>query len=433
VIARFRLPQLPFLGLWLGCPASSDPEEKVPSDPSPKVGKAISRPPGCVYVLPWDLHHTGGVNQVVINLYREMLLAGEIEPLVLVNISSAFRPIEKVTNGRHTVYLRLWSPWSDRHPILGFLRWILASPVWVVDLLRLCRHHRVVAFNVHFPSLSVFPIALLRFFRLYRGALIISFHGSDLRNARRAGRIERALWRFVFHSATAIVACSKVFAADVSEFSGKAASKVHAVQNGLDINYFLNNVDRATGLPAVLLNREFILTVATWEWQKGLDILLRAFAEAQRTNAGLALVLVGRAGGAESGLRTLAAELGIGNDVLFIESVPHAQVGLYLEHAKVFCLPSRTEAFGIAILEAGAYRLPVVASRVGGIPEIVIDGETGLLVEPDDVKALAAALGRVLFDPDLARDLGERLYRRVAGSFSWRRACEEYRALLPPL
>lgn len=397
--------------------------------PKQIVVDSIPSLPSYVFVLPWDLDLTGGVNQVVMNLHREMLLGGEMQPLVMVSRWSAFRPVETVIDERRTVYLRLWSPWTEGGSIVGLLKWVLASPVWISDLLRFCRLHRVLAFNFHFAGLSAFPIALLRFFRLYRGALIISFHGADLRNARGAGRIERTLWRFVLHSATAIVACSKAFAEDVREFAGEAARSVHAVQNGLDIDFFLNNVDRASGLPAVLLNREFILSVATWEWKKGLDSLLRAFAEVKRTNAGLALVLIGRAGGAESGLRTLAVELGIANDVLFLENLPHAQVGLYLEHAKAFCLPSRAEPFGIAILEAGAYRVPVVASCVGGIPEIVIDGETGLLTEPEDVTALVAALGRVLSDTNLARDLGEGLYRRVVKDFSWKRSYREYRRL----
>jgi glycosyltransferase involved in cell wall biosynthesis len=277
----------------------------------------------------------------------------------------------------------------------------------------------------------MFPIALLRYLRLYRGALIISFHGAELREAKRTGRIEHALWRFTLHSATAIVACSKAFAAEVSEFANRAACNVHAVQNGLDIDHFRNSVDRASGLPAILRNREFVLSIATWEWKKGLDILLRAFAKVRRTNSGISLVLIGRAGDAESSLRALVAQLGLEDDVLFFESVPHAQVGLYLERAKALCLPSRAEPFGIAILEAGAYRLPVVASRVGGIPEIIIDGETGVLVEPEDVNALADVLGRVLSDTALARDLGERLYRRVLGCFSWRRVYKEYVALLP--
>jgi glycosyltransferase involved in cell wall biosynthesis len=387
--------------------------------------------PSFVFVLPWDLHHAGGVNQVVMNLHREMLLAGEIEPLVLINEWTAFRPVEKVVDGRRTVYLRLASPWSDRRPILSVMKWILASPVWIADLLRLCWHHRVVAFNFHYPSLSAFPIALLRSLRLYRGALLISFHGADLLDARKAHGIQRALWRFVLRSATALVACSKAFGADVVEFADKARGRVHVVRNGLNIDYFLENVDRATALPEALINREFVLSVATWEWKKGLDVLLRAFAEVRRTKTDLALVLVGRAGGEESALRALAADLGIGNNVLFFESVPHARIGLFLERAKLLCLPSRAEPSGIAILEAGAYRIPVVASRVGGIPEIVVDGETGLLVEPDDVGALAAALDRALCDTGLARGLGERLYRRVSDSFSWRRAYEEYRALLP--
>jgi glycosyltransferase involved in cell wall biosynthesis len=358
-----------------------------------------------------------------------MVSAGEMEPLVMISSWSAFRPVETVVDARRMVYLRLWSP--EGGSIVGLVKWVLGSPVWTLDILRFCRRHRVIAFNFHFPGLSVLPIALLRFLRLYRGALILSFHGADLRNAREAGRIERALWRFVLRSATDIIACSKAFASDVREFAGEAAPRVRSVQNGLDKDHFLTNVDRANGLPAVLLNREFIVTVATWEWKKGLDVLLRAFAEVKRTNAGLALVLIGRAGGAESGLRSLAVELAVANDVMFFENVPHTQVGLYLEHAKAFCLPSRAEPFGIAILEAGAYRLPVVASRVGGIPEIVIDEETGLLTEPENVTALAAALARVLGDRVLARDFGERLYRRVVSHFSWKRAYQEYRKLIP--
>lgn len=390
---------------------------------------ALSRP--CyVFVLPWDLDFDGGVNQVVVNLCREMLLAGEYEPLILVNRWSAFRPVEKVVAERRTIYLRLWPPWSQRGPITGLLKWIVASPIWIFDLMRLCRRNRIAAINFHYPSLSAFPIALLRFLKLYRGALIVSFHGADLSDLRKAGRIEHALWRFVLRFSCSIVACSKALAADVGKFAVSVTGKVRAIQNGLNVHQFLASADRTKELPTVLLNREFILSIATWERKKGLDVLLRAFAEVRRREHTIALVLIGRASEEERELRRLAVELGVADDVLFLESVPHAQVGLYLKHAKVFCLPSRSEPFGIAILEAGAYRRPVVASRVGGIPEIIIDGETGLLIEPEDPRALAAALHRVLNDPEFGRELGEALYRRVIDAFSWKRAYDEYRALL---
>jgi glycosyltransferase involved in cell wall biosynthesis len=384
-----------------------------------------------VFVLPWELDHVGGVNQVVINLYREMILGGEIQPIILVNRWSAFRPIETVIDGRCTVYLRLFSPFAGDSAVVGFLKWLFASPVWIFDILRFCRRHRVSAFNFHYPSLSALSIALLRFLRLYRGALVLSFHGADLREVVAFGRIERALWRFVLSVTTAIVACSKALAAEIREFAGAPAQTVHGVPNGLDIGYFLNSVDRTRTLPPSLANRDFILTVATWEWKKGLDILLRAFAQLNPVkNGGPALVLIGRNGGEESSLRLLAAELGVEREVLFLESVPHPQIGLYMERAKVFCLPSRAEPFGIVILEAGAYRLPVVASCAGGIPEILRDGETGLLTEPGDVTALATALRRVVFDKELASGLGDRLYRRVVNDFSWKRAYEQYRRLI---
>jgi hypothetical protein len=186
--------------------------------PDQNVVESTPSRPGYVFVIPWELHCPGGVNQVVTNLYNEMLLGGDMEPLIMVTTWSAFRPVEAVIDARDTVHLRLWSP-GERRPIVGLLTWLLTSPVWVFDLLRFCRIHRVAAFNFHFPSLSVFPIAVLRSLGLYRGALIISFHGSDLRNARGKGRIHDALWRFVLRSASAIVACSKALAADVREFA----------------------------------------------------------------------------------------------------------------------------------------------------------------------------------------------------------------------
>lgn len=393
-----------------------------------------SRRPGYVFVVPWDLHHAGGVNQVVINLHRRMDEAQALEPIILVNEWSAFRPIEKRVDGRLTIYLRLAPPWSDRGRVGGLLKWALTSPIWIADLLALCRRHRVHAFNIHYPSVGALPVALLRACRLYRGALILSFHGADLQSAVKSEGPDRMMWNFLLRSASAAVACSRALSAElIAIMRPLDVSKVHTIHNGLDIDRFLGEPDRGAVLPEGFTPREFILSVATWEPKKGLDVLIRAYAKARHAASGLALVLVGRPGEAEAALRALVRELGLENDVFFYGNVPHAQVSLLLGRAKLFCLPSRVEPFGIAVLEAGAYRLPVIASRVGGIPEIIIDGESGLLVEPDDADALAAALGRVLGEANLGRDLGQRLYQRVASDFSWRRAYERYFALVPRL
>jgi starch synthase len=104
--------------------------------------------------------------------------------------------------------------------------------------------------------------------------------------------------------------------------------------------------------------------------------------------------------------------------------LPVDEVAQLYSHAAVFVCPSIYEPFGLINLEAMACSTPVVASRVGGIPEVVVDGETGLLVEPGDPAALAAALRRVLDDPARAARMGETGRRRVEAHFSWDRIAE---------
>jgi starch synthase len=103
----------------------------------------------------------------------------------------------------------------------------------------------------------------------------------------------------------------------------------------------------------------------------------------------------------------------------------------YFCRATLFSFPSRQEGFGLVLLEAGASSLPVVASRVGGIPEIIDDAVTGVLIEPDDPAALEHALRKLLGEPIAAQQLGERLHRRVSENFSWMNTLQRYEALAP--
>ena len=383
-----------------------------------------------MFVVPWDVRLPGGVNQVVLNLFRQMRAAKELRPLLVVGGWSPLRPVETVIDGRPITFMALRPPWLEDGSILAPIKWLALAPLQLFTLMRLVRRQRVAAFNFHYPSLAAFPVALLRWLRLYRGALILSFHGSDLRPARHSDRIGRLLWRFVLRRTTAVVATSLAFAQDAVAFVGDVRCPVIAIHNGLDVEHFMAERDSGASLPEGLRGRDFIVCLANWEHVKGVDVLLRAFATLSRARPGIALALLGHSGSASDLLRALARELGIADATWFCESVPHEQVGVFLERARVLCLPSRSESFGVALLEAGAYGLPVVASRVGGIPEIVNDGETGLLVPPEDPAALSDALERVLSDPERARRLGDNLRRRVVADFSWTRAYQDYRALL---
>lgn len=151
----------------------------------------------------------------------------------------------------------------------------------------------------------------------------------------------------------------------------------------------------------------------------GPDVLLRAVARLARQVPTVRLVLAGRdaTGGA---LERLARRLGLADRVTFPGLVPHEAVPELLAGCDVFANPSVcAESFGVSILEASACGLPVVASEVGGIPEVCRHGETGLLVSPGDPDALADALLDLARDRSQRRDLGRAGRRFVEDTYPW--------------
>jgi len=156
--------------------------------------------------------------------------------------------------------------------------------------------------------------------------------------------------------------------------------------------------------------------------RKGGPVLLEAFARLRRTHPKARLVVAGPPHAArDPALPQNAYHLGpIGLD----------ELPTVLAQSSVFCLPTLREPFGIAFLDAMACGLPCVGTRIEAIPEIVRDGETGLLVPPGDAVALAGALGRLLADPGRARAMGARGRERVAAQFRWHHVAERLERVL---
>jgi glycosyltransferase involved in cell wall biosynthesis len=148
---------------------------------------------------------------------------------------------------------------------------------------------------------------------------------------------------------------------------------------------------------------------------KGLDLLIRATPIVRAEIPSVQIVLIG-SGQEEEELRRLAAEQGVAAAVLFAGF--HADAGRLMPAVDVLAVPSRHEGQSISILEAMACARPVVAANVGGIPELVVDGVTGILVPSEDAEALARALVRLLKDSGVAERMGKAGQERVAGHFS---------------
>jgi len=167
-----------------------------------------------------------------------------------------------------------------------------------------------------------------------------------------------------------------------------------------------------------------VLSVARMYPRKRLSDLLRAAAILRSRVPGAQVRIVGR-GPEWDALVRLHAELGLGESVVLLGDLTRERLAEEYVNASAFCLPSVQEGFGIVFLEAMAAELPVVACRIAAVPEVVLDGTTGLLVEPRDPGALAEALERLIAEPALAKRLGQEGRRRALG-FSPRHVAERF-------
>jgi phosphatidylinositol alpha-1,6-mannosyltransferase len=133
-------------------------------------------------------------------------------------------------------------------------------------------------------------------------------------------------------------------------------------------------------------------------------------------------------------MKALAKELGVASRVKFLTNVADADLPAIYNAASVYVGMSRelgqdVEGFGISLAEASACALPVVAGRSGGIPDVVADGETGLLIDAEQPEQVAQAVGRVLGDDSLARRLGSEGRKRVESYLNWDRVAREMQAI----
>lgn len=222
--------------------------------------------------------------------------------------------------------------------------------------------------------------------------------------------LERAAW---------VTANSRAVHEDVLELDPRLAERSSVVYNGLEAPPPAPYPD---GPPLVVALGRVVR-------DKGFDVLVDAFAAVRAERPDARLVIAGD-GAERLALVERAAALGLADAVELPGWVePDAVPGL-LARAALVVVPSRwREAFGLVALQAALAARPVVATRVGGLAEVVADGETGVLVPNEDVDALADAIVRVLADPDEARATGERARERALARFSWQAHLDAYDAL----
>ncbi|MCB1922374.1 MAG: glycosyltransferase family 4 protein [Gammaproteobacteria bacterium] len=383
--------------------------------------------PSILFMLPWSLSAVGGVNQVVINLAREAAKHGRLRPIIFSMDWSRPEWQYSEVEGIQWVCGRQLSP-------LGHGRTLRHSIAFLSGALRELRTWRrfldeqnVQVVNMHYLVTSYLSMALASAFSGKQRRIVYSVHGSDIKYFRRAGSLHRAVARWMLKHADRVVSCSDHLAQRTQGHLGVPAGTVRTILNGINVAelQLCAQFDfNPFGDDAI----DYLVNVATYEEQKGQDVLLHAYRQLCDAGLQMPLVIIGRRTAYLDVLRELARSLDLQERVLFLPDLDHETTLCAIRYARALVQPSREEAFGITLLESGFLGTPVVATRTGGIPE-VLGEDYPYLVDVDDVAALAASIDAVLTPGEANDDLVRRMQTRVSEQFTWARAYAEYESL----
>jgi phosphatidylinositol alpha-mannosyltransferase len=309
-------------------------------------------------------------------------------------------------------------------PANGSVARITLSPTAARRVKRILRAEQFDVIHIHEPLLPILPLTVL----LYSASVNVGTFHSFRRQSNLAYFYGKPILKYFFRRLHGRIAVSQPALEFVSHYFD---ADYEIIPNGIEFARFGEHVAPVPGLRD---GRPIILFVGRYnESRKGFKYLLRALPAVRQAVPTVRLVVVGR-GKPERYRRYLAAR-GI-HDVLFTGFVGAEELPRYYASCDVFCAPSTGgESFGIVLLEAMAAGRALVASRIPGYASVVTDGDEGLLVEPKQPAALAAALVRLLTDRALRERLGAR-GRRTAAGYDWeqisRRVLRYYKEVAVP-
>lgn len=373
-----------------------------------------------VIVIPWSPWHPAGVSVVVRNIMAESEAIGVKAILCQDNweFRSGGRDVEGVL--------------CLRFGLLGgvgfipFLKSLISAPIQLIIVARWLRQNDVSAVNFHYVGLGGLSVALLKFLRVFRGRFVLSFHGTDLKLPESiAGRY---LYRFMVRNADTITFCSHSLANRARLLFGQDVDRFEIIYNGVDVNVFRPGIKKSSDLP-----EKYLVQVGSFDIRKRQFFLLDAFSRIASLYHDLSLVLIGMDGPERMRIEKFAEELGLADRVVIRTNLDSSSVARIVSNA-FFCVqPSSAEPFGIAVIEAGACGVPVIASRVDGHLETIEEGVDGLLFTVDNVDACVKAMRRFLDDDRFRESLGSSFYNKIVRDFRWSQCAHRYFELLNEL
>jgi glycosyltransferase involved in cell wall biosynthesis len=245
--------------------------------------------------------------------------------------------------------------------------------------------------------------------------IIISVWGSDIYNFPNKSLLHKKIIKYILGSADKILSTSNVMARYTNKFTNK---EISITPFGIDIEKFKSFKSVSIFKPTDIV----IGTVKSLEEKYGIEYLIRAFkiVKTKFPSLPLKLLVVGT-GSQESRLKRIVKELGLSDYTVFTGYINPDKIPFYhnMIDIAVFLSIDESESFGVAALEASACEKPVIVSNVGGLPEVVEQNKTGVVVPPQNSEAAAFVLEKLIYDKDLRTSFGKLGRDRVVKNYNW--------------
>ena len=224
---------------------------------------------------------------------------------------------------------------------------------------------------------------------------VISAWGSDIFSFPRKSFFHRALLSWILGKANFLCSTSEIMAKEMYRYIDKD-SKIEVIPFGVDLEQF-----SPPELREAPLQKQVVFGIAKYlQPIYGLDYLLKAFARVEYSHPGRALLRIAGNGPELGRLQTMVNKLGISDKVEWLGEVTNSEVARFYQDLDVVVVPSLEESFGVTAVEGSACARPIIASRVGGLPEVVLDGKTGIMIESQNVDSLVEAMEYMLEHPE---------------------------------
>lgn len=249
---------------------------------------------------------------------------------------------------------------------------------------------------------------------------ICTIHGSDINITPFENKLNRIFAKYALRGCDHIIVVSNKLKEKILSIENKL-SNITTIYNGADPNEFRHiHKDTARRMLGMTKQNKIILYIGNLIAIKGINNLIKAFAKLLNNydkKESMTLLLIGD-GDERGNLTTLAKTLQVEDNVSFLGAKPHEEISLWLNAADIFVLPSLSEGFPLVIPEAMMCGVPIVATDVGGISEAIINKNTGLLIEPNDVNAIYEAISLYLKDEQFTQDI-VRNAKSFSEGFTW--------------